>query len=708
MLNSILSHLGITENSGTELYRALIISDEERVSEILGSLRAPHFQDITNNGEAVDVFLTAFSTGNHRIFDLIMDRYANDISVPEANIWAPIINEHNINLFIHFLNRYLHLLDRIGLNKLLQELIVIGNIQIIGSLIEKKQFLFSVGSVFHKTEISRFNEIFNYIETHHNAFRDPFSQYIYFGLKHLIGIHQEREFFDIFSKHASVLSANERTGVLFEFILKANESSVIDLFHSFLPQDEINRILPDILSYVLRKVCDVKFKTRIDFLATIPVVHQAICELNKQYDSLVASYEANDEGVFEAALQEIKVIFFKFNDRLTSLLKRSIADNNYKMFHLLKDFHYLVTSERGCISQTFSNNYVIYLSEINELPEFAPQAVTRMIDDLKKNKDRLVSYQQAEGSFKEVATAKVKHSHELAHSVIKVHIPSKNDVIIFGSEKNGLLGQGKYGKAKLAQDLGSGAICVQKISESRVRDTRAYDTYNNESRILASLNSLIGYQSILSQNSGNIKRHLFMKYIPGCTIADFSSILREYRVKLTEQECQRIFCSALEQILKLVNISVIHNDIHQDNVIINPRSLKVKLIDFGLSYSSVEMSPKDIFSDNYSRLKFCLNRELRSYYLQRLFEDFDTKVLSCADIVGYLKETISSTKSKIEELEQAGTDRTPLSILSHRFSEIERNIKLYNGKSVSTSVSACSSSGASSSMPCRIGSSGRK
>lgn len=75
------------------------------------------------------------------------------------------------------------------------------------------------------------------------------------------------------------------------------------------------------------------------------------------------------------------------------------------------------------------------------------------------------------------------------------------------------------------------------------------------------------------------EKWLISEYIKGKTMKEFRMIIRNRSLKIKVQ----VMLNIAKCLQKLHNLGIIHKDLKTDNIMINPDTLEVKLIDFGLS-----------------------------------------------------------------------------------------------------------------------------
>lgn len=90
--------------------------------------------------------------------------------------------------------------------------------------------------------------------------------------------------------------------------------------------------------------------------------------------------------------------------------------------------------------------------------------------------------------------------------------------------------------------------------------------------------SIIRYEAVFHTSK---KLCLVMEYFPFKTLREMLDALPQRR--LPEDSAREIFSQILSGVIYCHSKAVIHRDIKAENVLVNPHTLEVRLIDFGLS-----------------------------------------------------------------------------------------------------------------------------
>lgn len=162
---------------------------------------------------------------------------------------------------------------------------------------------------------------------------------------------------------------------------------------------------------------------------------------------------------------------------------------------------------------------------------------------------------------------------------------------------NGLIGEGSYGKVKLAQDLTNHSIIVVKIQIIHKKHRKFKDIeISNEERIQELLNYFIGSTRVNKPKKNIFKYYTFSKYIKGENL----NIYLEQNKHITINEMIAIFIKILEELNYFHNhVNIVHGDLNFLNILYDPKTCTLKIIDFGFS----------AIADQYGMIRF---RHLKS------------------------------------------------------------------------------------------------
>lgn len=153
--------------------------------------------------------------------------------------------------------------------------------------------------------------------------------------------------------------------------------------------------------------------------------------------------------------------------------------------------------------------------------------------------------------------------------------------------KTMLFGKGNNGRLKLAKNVNSGALCLVKINQL---DNSLCDSLNvtlpiladNECDFLEKRALLHSWQHRL--NSKNIsKDYKFIKILPGITLGRLVEITLEKKVTLTSVQQATLIRNILQAIKQMHQSGIWHQDLHKDNILVNPIDWQVNILDFGYS-----------------------------------------------------------------------------------------------------------------------------
>jgi serine/threonine protein kinase len=171
-----------------------------------------------------------------------------------------------------------------------------------------------------------------------------------------------------------------------------------------------------------------------------------------------------------------------------------------------------------------------------------------------------------------------------------------------------LLGKNGDRECYLAKKEGK-TFCM-KVITLMSNDEKAKASIKNEIKILKKLQShqnIIFYENCFLVSKSNVDKVVIITEEMPMNLKQFLDINGG---KLKEETCKRIAFQLLDAIQHCHQNKVVHQDIKLDNILIDPTSLKTKLIDFGLSSlfkKSKEMKKMAVFKGtpiyaNYEKL----------------------------------------------------------------------------------------------------------
>lgn len=159
-----------------------------------------------------------------------------------------------------------------------------------------------------------------------------------------------------------------------------------------------------------------------------------------------------------------------------------------------------------------------------------------------------------------------------------------------------LLGQGDEGKVYIGFDNLNNTIAI-KFIKNKIN-------YLNELACLTKIKLLCkeNLLCLIDNFEYNNNYVIVTDYQPG--FITFSDFLDLY--KITKQDKVKIFKEFKSIVNKLHEIRIEHGDLHLDNILINPKTFEIKIIDFGkcTDYSDLEFEPEwdlikiDLFREN--------------------------------------------------------------------------------------------------------------
>jgi len=138
-----------------------------------------------------------------------------------------------------------------------------------------------------------------------------------------------------------------------------------------------------------------------------------------------------------------------------------------------------------------------------------------------------------------------------------------------------VLGKGTYSTVFLARNKRTAELLAVKVMNLRLYGRE----FDSEVSIMIRLahGGIVGYRfaEVLQDNG-----YIYMEYVPFPTLYDF---IDQSGCGLEESEALAIFSNILDALDFIHNQGIAHKDLKPENVLIDPKTYRVKVMDFGLS-----------------------------------------------------------------------------------------------------------------------------
>lgn len=183
----------------------------------------------------------------------------------------------------------------------------------------------------------------------------------------------------------------------------------------------------------------------------------------------------------------------------------------------------------------------------------------------------------------------------------------KGKTLILNGEKyftEEILGEGSYGIVlKARKETNNEIYAIKFIKESGKDEFKLDDEFITEKVILQVLKEKTGkckkdficYEDAFKETGKNGNEYVFItKFIEGMNLYDFleAKMLRKHDAKI-------IFKNLIKGYKKLLRRGVIHRDIKPENIMIDPKTLEITYIDFGLSCLSSPSIHRGLIDNTY-------------------------------------------------------------------------------------------------------------
>lgn len=154
----------------------------------------------------------------------------------------------------------------------------------------------------------------------------------------------------------------------------------------------------------------------------------------------------------------------------------------------------------------------------------------------------------------------------------------KNSTIVGNYKMEKTIGEGTFGKVKLAVHIPTGEqVAIKILEKSKIHDQEELERVEKEIKYLKMLNhpNIIQIYEII-ENSKNF--YLVMEYAPGGEL--FNYIVKNE--KIDENESSYFFSQIIHGIEEIHKKKICHRDIKPENLLLTTNKI-IKIIDFGLS-----------------------------------------------------------------------------------------------------------------------------
>ena len=178
-----------------------------------------------------------------------------------------------------------------------------------------------------------------------------------------------------------------------------------------------------------------------------------------------------------------------------------------------------------------------------------------------------------------------------------------------------LLGSGGFSKVYRARRVEDGEIFAIKVLQRSKNDPKMREQFYNEAKIMSKLShpNIVKYFN-LTQNTQS--EFLIMEYIQGLTLKQMIQTFG----KMKEEEAQKYFTQILDAIDYFHReTGLLHRDLKAENIMVNQKTNKIKVIDFGLAgkYTPDNPnqfcgSPKYVAPEIYNRVPYTFAADIWS------------------------------------------------------------------------------------------------
>lgn len=329
----------------------------------------------------------------------------------------------------------------------------------------------------------------------------------------------------------------------------------------------------------------------------------------------------------------------------------------------------------------------ILTTTLNHRPKLTPHWVLEsIISYLSAHDGKLGNLELSQQLFlNSPSMIKFKHGGVRHHSIIK-----SSSGTIFSIFRTGLLGKGKFGKVKIAQNLNTGELCAIKSMKS-TPFFNCISECRNEIEALKRVNLFLDEQ----QDSSKRKKYIFIKLITGSKLTEFLQMISFFNIHPTPLEHLKMTRALIVATLEIMENNIFHYDLHDHNIMISTQ-LKMTVIDFGRS----------ILVESDEKLSFEISMILSMLFSigpDSFTQDILNTILNQAKVhnlkgkpmVQFMKAMIPSIDERIQMLNEAKPSTlTPLEALLEYDNSLVAKLNLFTTthNSGDTPIEGCASS----------------
>ncbi|MAZ43790.1 MAG: hypothetical protein CMF48_01240 [Legionellales bacterium] len=208
------------------------------------------------------------------------------------------------------------------------------------------------------------------------------------------------------------------------------------------------------------------------------------------------------------------------------------------------------------------------------------------------------------------------------------HAPHRADI-----DEIKTLGKGAFGRVKICQNIESGKWYAVKIipTEGRyISPTSISQELYSEGQALHRLKRLKGRTHL---KTGAEKYYLFQQLVRGVDLHHWLHQNRQMSASSEhEKKCLRIGLNAIRALAQCHQVGLLHRDIKLSNLMIDPVSLEVTLVDFG--FAQQMGTRKEVFSNNLVGTEGCWAPEVLVEHKGQYRYSEATEVFSLGLVIG--------------------------------------------------------------------------
>ncbi|CDW91349.1 protein kinase domain containing protein [Stylonychia lemnae] len=323
--------------------------------------------------------------------------------------------------------------------------------------------------------------------------------------------------------------------------------------------------------------------------------------MNAFYDGSTYSNQNRDIITIKGNRKSINISKGNFNDRVQQMVKESnqiqdISERSKRSQNKLNDSKNINNDTSGYQRSNvvlkkqsipvLSTQDILQQNQFNPLNGDAQQPLKKIKQKTKKIDKKALQQQQRDNDIKKYFLANINSQLQFSNTEFSTPGSSSKFLEEYQLEEKSLLGSGGYAEVRLATHKKTGLLVAIKIYEKyKLIDPQIKQNLIREIKILSRLN----HPNIMKLfESIDTLSHVYLinEYAKGLPLNDYVKSLDPQ--KLEEVDAQNILRQIFDALAYLHSKNMCHRDIKLENIIIDPETKIIKIIDFGFAVYSTK------------------------------------------------------------------------------------------------------------------------